>query len=200
MGRNSGRLLGLVAAMLLLLQTSDASAGPASDTLRARQEELYGLLRQAHRNPQKIHSALDSLLDLETMCATSLGGHWSVLSEGDRRHYKDICGQIIRRTYTSDLMATRNHEVRFVGERAGDGTVTVETLVVSRDWPDRAPREVTYVMGQRQGAWKVVDIVDGGRSVVQSQRIAYARSIARNGFAVLMRKLEYIVSSGADPI
>lgn len=190
----------LVVFMLAMAWTSSvAHAGPPTDTLQAKQAVLYELLRQPHRNPRKINAILDELLDHATMCQSALAGAWTIRSAEEKARYAEVCKQIIRRSYAADLMATRNHDVQYVDERLGGSSATVETLVVSREWPSNAPVEMTYVMTERNGAWQVSDILVRGRSTVQSQRIAYARVIARHGFSVLLRKLESQVAGGRDP-
>lgn len=194
-----GSTLGMSFALSVMVASSIALAGPATDSLRARQTALYSLLRLEHRNPRKINAALDELLDYTAMCQASLAEHWTSLSAEQRTRYLDACGALSRRAYAADLMATRNHDIRYEKERPSDESTVVQTAVVSRDFVRQPPLDVAYVMREHDGQWRVVDILKDGHSLVQSRRVAYCRIMTRNGFSVLITKLEQMVARGADP-
>ena len=87
---------------------------------------------------------------------------------------------------------------RGVSRQDGEGTGTV-VATVSKNKTDarKAAVAVDYVLVQRDGKWRVVDVIIEGSSLVNNYRSQFTKVIKKKGFAELVVKMKSKLEKGA---
>jgi ABC-type transporter MlaC component len=178
---------------LTFLLVAGATAGPgsATDTLRARAEEIRAALPPsgAEVTPevrQRIGILVAKTVDLPGMLRAALGPRWEAMTEKQRQALEGAFVARFRSSSGAVLDPYRSTEITYGDEMAaGAGVVRVPTRVVVND----EPVDIAYDVRRDDGEWRIVDIVVDGVSTVENYRASFARVIAKEGVEGLIRRL-----------
>jgi phospholipid transport system substrate-binding protein len=174
-----------------------ASAGAVTDLMRTRQNELFDLVRQSGASKARLHQIFDDILDYDALAKASLGDEWDKRSDAERSEFAGLLKQLVRNAYERNLRSTANFDVNYLGEHSGaGGTVLVDTKSQAKGNSREEPVEITFSMVQRNGGWKVADIVTEGVSLVSSYRNQFTKVIRKDGFATLVQKMKTKIAKG----
>jgi phospholipid transport system substrate-binding protein len=177
----------LSALAFTLAAAGSAFAGPATDTVKAKQSALFALLRQGTPDAQKKMDAIfDDMMDYVAFAEGSLGDAWGARSEGEKAQFTDLLKQIVRRSYQKNLKRMLDYEVVYIGETPADDAVIVSTTAKSAT----DPVQIGFKLKQKDSAWKVQDIILEGDSTVTKWRADFTRIIKDKGFAGVVEKLK----------
>lgn len=181
-----------------------AQDGPATRSLRSRNEEALRILRrpaatdaERQRRSEDVRRILADVFDYEEMSRRALGEHWEQRSPEQRQRFVTLLRQLIERNYEGNLERIVDMEVRYLGESAGsDGTI-VRTEARSRSERRQPPVTMDFTARQVDGRWRVYDVVvDGSSSLVTTYRRQFHRIITQNGWDELIRRMEERLARG----
>jgi phospholipid transport system substrate-binding protein len=185
-------LLSLVALTL----AGPAFAGPATDMVKAKQTKLFELLKQGTPEAQKqIDSIFDEMLDYSTLAESSLGPEWAARSDAEKGEFTDLLKKLVRSAYTKNLKRITNFDVDYAGEDPDGSALVVKTKSKPKD-PREEPVEINFKVVQKDGKWKVQDIVTEGVSLVQSWRNQFTKIIKKDGWGALIQKMKDKLAKG----
>ena len=194
-------LVWLAAAGLVLtaLATPTSAQSPASAKrfLEQRHDRVNRTLQQgesAARN-QQLAQLLGELLDYETLSQRSLGDHWESHSAQERAEFVSLLKQLIERSYKANLQRTLSYEVRYEdAQRRGD-VVLVQTVARSRENRRAPPVTIDYELSRKGNAWKVVNVITDGQSLVQTYRNQFHRILEQDGWDGLIARMRQRLGS-----
>jgi phospholipid transport system substrate-binding protein len=187
----------LLGAALTFGQVSSAFAGPATDIVKTKQENLRDLLKQASPDQKKISAIFDETLDYPALAEASLGSEWAARSDDEKKEFSDLLKQLVRKSYEKNLKKTADYDIEYVGEEALDnGLFLVKTKAKPHGPSNEDPIELNYKLGQKDGAWKIRDIVTEGVSLVGSYRSQFVKIIKKDGFPKLIQKMKDKLAKG----
>jgi phospholipid transport system substrate-binding protein len=182
---------------LTFIQMGVANAGPATDVVKTKQTALFALLKQPGPAGQpKISTIFDEMLDYQTLAEASLGKEWPARTDAEKAEFSELLKQLVRKAYERNLKKTLNFNIEYVGEDPVDGSITVKTKAVSKTNTREEPIEIAYKMVEKNGAWRVQDIVTEGVSLVSSYRSQFTKIIKKDGFPVLIQKMKDKLAKG----
>ncbi len=193
-------LIGLILAWPpTALSAAVIEPGQASDFIEKLGTEAIGTLAQTGVDRKTREERLQYLLDkgfaIDAIGKFVLGRHWRRASESQRQRYLAVFEQLIVKSYTLRFENYAGEGFRVKGERA-DGTTgrVVETEIVRRAGP---PVAVLWRVRKGSAAFKIVDVMIEGVSMVITQRSEFNAVIRRKGGGVdgLISELERKVSS-----
>lgn len=197
------RMVHLFAAVLSVLALTfgaagEALAGPATDVVRTKQTSLFDLLKQSGGDSQKkIDALFDEMLDYGALAEGSLGSEWAARSDAEKAQFSDLLKQLVRKAYERNLKKILNFDVQYTGEDAEGAAMMVKTKAKSKAADAREePIEIVFKMVQKNGAWKVNDLVTEGVSLVGSYRSQFTKIIKKDGFPVLIQKMKDKLAKG----
>jgi phospholipid transport system substrate-binding protein len=174
-----------------------AFAGPGTDTVKAKQTTLFDLLRQGTPDAQKkIDAIFDDMIDYAAFAEASLGTEWAPRSDAEKAEFSDLLKQLVRKAYQKNLKKILNYDVNYAGEDPADAGVMVKTQSKSKDNARDEGVEIDFKMVQKNGTWKVQDIVTEGVSTVTSYRSQFTKIIKKDGFRVLIDKMKKKLADG----
>ncbi|WP_437324198.1 MlaC/ttg2D family ABC transporter substrate-binding protein [Sorangium sp. So ce381] len=174
-----------------------ASAGPATDVVKARQTALFDLLKKGGvENQKKVGAVFDEMLDYSALAEASLGSEWAARTDAEKKQFSELLKQLVRKAYERNLKKTLDFNVEYVGETDSNGVMTVKTKAVSKKDAREEPVEIAFKLSQKGGAWLVQDIVTEGVSLVGSYRAQFTKIIKKDGFPALIQKMKDKLAKG----
>lgn len=193
------RILPILLALATLVFSVSAWAGPATDTVRSKQSELFQLLQKSDdASKKKIAAVFDEMLDYKRLAEDSLGEEWGKLKPEQQTEFADLLTQLVRRSYEKNLKKTLDFNIEYLSEKAmGDGSaMIVKTRAVHKTDKREEPIAIDFSMAQRDGKWRVKDIITDEISLVSSYKGQFGRIIKKDGFPALITKMKDKIAKG----
>jgi len=194
------RMTHLVATMAsifaLLGAVGMASAGAATDVVKAKQTSLFELIKDSGANKKKVSALFDEMLDYSALAEASLGSEWAARSDAEKAEFTDLLKQLVQKAYERNLKKTLSFNIEYLGEESSNGLIVVKTKAVSKSNAREEPIEINYKMQEKNGAWRVNDIVTEGVSLVSSYRSQFTKVVKKDGFPALIKKMKDKIAKG----
>jgi phospholipid transport system substrate-binding protein len=186
--------------MVVALAASAARAGDgaiATDTPEATVASLHrGLLALSHERPGASvgdrYRALEPLIeqthDLPYIAEFALRKQWPALSENDRQRFVAAFEKLSVMTYASRFKNVSADTFKSGGPPTVEsGRAHVLTAIARNDQPD-IPLE--YMLEQKDGAWRIINIIADGVSDLALKRAEYQRILSTGSIDDLIKELE----------
>jgi phospholipid transport system substrate-binding protein len=181
---------------LSFASVGSAFAGGATDVVKGKQTALFGLIKQATPDgDKKIAALFDEMLDYPALTEGSLGTEWAPRSDAEKAQFSDLLKQLVRKGYERNLKKIVNAEVEYVSEEAAGGATIVKTKAKGKDAHDE-PVEIAFKLVEKDGAWRVQDIITEGVSLVSSYRGQFTKIVKKDGFPALIQKMKDKLAKG----
>jgi phospholipid transport system substrate-binding protein len=197
------RMIPIVLTFLALVTAApSAAAESAKDFIKARQDEVITLLQKQKSagtgRDKKVADVLAKMLDYDHLARQSLASHWNDLSDPQRNEFTDVLRQLVQRSYERNIKEILDFNVDYLGEEARDAgrTVVVRTRASPKTNKGDEPVTIDYWMDQPDGKWRVVDIVTEDSSLVSNYKSQFHRTIQKEGYAALIRKMNDRLAKG----
>jgi phospholipid transport system substrate-binding protein len=174
-------------AVMVALGLHVAVPATASETPRAVVEttiaDVLEVLRQGDRSTEDKRREIEQIayarFDFDTMGKLVLARNWKKFDDGQRQAFIDEFKRHLSRSYGSRISRYEQEEVEVSGEREeARGDVTVLTVIRGGQFEGA---EVDYRMRNRKGAWRVIDVVIEGVSLVSNFRSQFQDIVSRDG-------------------
>jgi phospholipid transport system substrate-binding protein len=182
----------LAAGLFVALWTSAggiAAQPTPKEVVESFHASLLTVWKQAREVPaaQRFHRlepAVKQAFDLNRMIQTAAGTAWAEASESHRQRLVAAFARYITATYVSQFKSYAGQTFVTLGDNPGPrGLILVETQIARSD---DAPVAITYVLGNGQDRWQIVDVLlENKISQIAIRRSEY-RSIVRAGGAPLL--------------
>ena len=175
-----------------MITVSGLAAAQASPTafLKAKDEKISALLKDADANQDKILKIVGKMLNFETLCKESLGKHWETRTEEQRKEFTETLRALIEKNLITRLKNTKDRKITYQSETQEGDMAQVLTQVATGDDPRADVLEIEYKMKKGGGTWKVVDMVTDGVSLVSNYRSQFNKIITEEGWDSLMKKMK----------
>jgi phospholipid transport system substrate-binding protein len=163
------RALALV--LIALFWAAGAQASPAGEQFKADLNRVLKVLDETEGQPVDVRRAAvrtvaEPVFDWREMASRALAIHWQARTEVER--------------YTGEA-------VKFVGDRAEGALAVVQTRLV----PTKGPEvPIDYRLIEKDGRWRVYDVVIEGVSMVANYRTQFDRVIRSSSYAELVKRLK----------
>jgi phospholipid transport system substrate-binding protein len=191
------RLAAPLAGAAILLFSSVAFAGPATDLVKDRQSSLFKLLEAPSPDEKKIGAIFDELLDYDALAKGSLGSEWEGLTDAQRAEFTDLLRQLVRQAYERNLKKTLDFDISYEGEKEKNGKTQVDTKARSKTDKREDPVDISYVLEKAGSTFKVVDIITDDVSLVSSYRSQFVKAIKDSGYDGLAKKMKEKIAKGS---
>ena len=188
----------LTLAALGLLAPSARAGGSAEEFIQTRQAQVTALLRQGQsaQRDKQVAAVLDGMIGYEELAKRSLAAHWGDLSDAQHKEFADILRRLVQRSYEKNLKNILEYRVEYLGEEPGSEGVIVHTRASSAEKPQEEPITIDYLLLQVGSAWKVVDIVTEGSSLVNNYKNQFHRIIQKDGYDTLVKRMKDKLAKG----
>lgn len=198
-----GKIALVLAALLWLLLSGAASSFAATvqepaDVVVKLQRTLLAVWRSDasfKKRYETLAPVVDASHDLANMARFALGTRWQELSKAQRELFLASFRRLTIANY-ADRFAQYSGE-RFVqsGQRElAMGQYLVQTDLIQSDG-ERV--RLDYLLHQRDGQWKIINILADGVSELAIKRSEYTAFIRDHGFTALIKELQRKISAMA---
>lgn len=169
-----------------------AAQAPA-EVVGVLQDALLAVMRDADKlgvqgRYDKLKATLGTVYDFETMTRLASGTAWTSADAGQQTALVQAFTRFSIATYADRFKGYSGERFETLGERPGPrNTVIVDTRLVR---PDDPAVSLSYVMQERDGVWRIIDvIVEGSISELAVRRSEYAQILRQGGAGKLVEVL-----------
>jgi phospholipid transport system substrate-binding protein len=156
---------------------------------------------------EKLREIAEKHFDFRFMARSAVGYHWRILSPAQREEFVPLFTSFMEDVYLNQLQEytvekveenVKTVEISFTKESFdGPQYAKVDSTVVLQDRPN--PIQVSYLLRQNGGNWKIYDITVDAISVMANYRNQFNRVINNQGYDTLVsdlrKKQEALASS-----
>ena len=167
--------LSLITMLVLSLSTTLAWAGAATDTVKAKQTELFKHLEADDK--KKIAAVFDEMLDYSALAQASLGDEWKNLSADEQKEFTGLLKQLVTRAYEKNLRSVLPFNIAYNGEEKAGAETLVKTKATHKTDKRTDPIEIDFKMAEKGGKYRIVDIITDDISLVASYRSQFVKII-----------------------
>lgn len=174
-----------------LLMGTQAFAGPPTDYVKSRTDEITKLLssKATKKRSEEVRKLMDTVINFRELAARSLGKHWEARTEEEKTEFLDLLQELIRANYEGqfdDRVLGKDFKIEYVDERARDSRAIVKTVIEVKG--ERKP--VDYKLAEIEGKWSVFDLVIDDISLEETYRDAYVEIIEEEGWSSLIQRMK----------
>ena len=128
---------------------------------------------------EKFRIMLNQNFDMETIGRFALGRNWKTASADQRKEYQKLFKDLVVNVYSSRFKEYEGQKFEVTSAReTGKKDVTVSSLIV----PDSGPKiKVDWRVRNRNGSYKIIDVIIEGVSMTLTQRSDFSSVIQRGG-------------------
>ena len=125
--------------------------------------------------------------DLQFLARLALGRDGAKLSSAQHAEFAVAFESMVVGTYAARFDSFSGERFVIVDERAlKPGRQLVETLL---ERPDDSPVRLNYVLLEREGRWRIVNVIAQGVSELSLRRAEYRAVMKRDGFDSLLEQI-----------
>jgi phospholipid transport system substrate-binding protein len=160
-----------------------AYSGVPLETVKGQMNRVFEVLR----NPalkgeagkkvkkEKIRSISEEIFDFTELSRRSLGQNWNKFSPDQQKEFTKLYKSLLEEAYADKITSYTDEKVFFKREiTLSEKTVEVETTIVTKT--SEVP--IHYRVIEKEGQWKVYDVVIEGVSLVSNYRTQFREILA----------------------
>ncbi len=176
------RAFGLYLIVLLIIPLASHAATPL-ETIRADINKVLDVLRDPSlkgdsgkkTKKAKIRTLANGMFDFDELSRRTLAQNWKKLNDGQQKEFIDLYSSLLEETYANRILSYTNEDVLYGKERSlSEKTVEVQTTIVTK----KADVPIYYRVIQKDGDWKVYDVVIEGVSLINNYRTQFREILA----------------------
>ncbi|MCW5770752.1 MAG: ABC transporter substrate-binding protein [Rhodospirillaceae bacterium] len=196
------RLSFAIAGLVLLISSAARAEQAAVDVVRQYQAALLGAMKLGNAGYDARYKALlqpvSKAFDLGFLAQRAAGPAWSGFTADQRKRYVAAFTRYSVAQHASRFKSFGGERFESLGsDDVGRGYVRVRTVLVTGDGERIA---LDYLMGQRGGAWRIVDVFAKGTiSEVATKRSEFAPVLRDSGVEGLIRALDAKTAEAGRP-
>ncbi len=188
------RMLGFAAVLsLMTIAPAQGAEAPASALIERFHETLIGVMKKAETlgfegRYEKLAPAVKETFNLAFMARFAAGSHWKRLSADQQGKLIEAFSALSIATYADRFDGYSGERFDTLNEKQfRRNTRLVKTGLVKSDGETII---LNYLVGQRDGNWRVIDVHFKGVSELAVRRSEYTSVLKRKGFGGLIKTLE----------
>jgi phospholipid transport system substrate-binding protein len=181
--RSAATLLGLALA-LAVLGSADAADQSPSQVVDGLANRVVPILQDkslsSDQKRERIEQIAYEAMDFQTLSKLVLARNWSKFSPDQQAEFIEQFKKHLSVTYGRNVDNYKNERVQILSERPeGYGDVTVLTKILRGGGGDDVV--VDYRLRQRDGQWKIIDVIVEGVSLVSNFRSQFQDIVSNGG-------------------
>ncbi len=176
-----------LAAWLMVAGAMGATATPRDVVQTAVTRVIVAMQEDPSRQHVRaeIRKAARDLFDFDEMARRTLTRHWASRSPAEQAEFVRLFTDLLERSYMSRIESWSDEKILYTSEVVDGGFATVRSKIIT----SRAEVALEYRLLQRDGRWRVYDVLMDGVSFVSTFRNQFDRIIQQSSWAGLMDKL-----------
>jgi phospholipid transport system substrate-binding protein len=143
-----------------------------------------------------VRKLVNEAFDFRSAAELASGGHWGARTTAEQKEFTWLFGDLLELAFVSRIASKasleRGTRIRYLSESVGEGTALVQTSMARRDGGDLL---VDYHLIERDGSWKVRDVVIDGVSMMANYRAQLDRVLGNTSFPALLTQMRAMVGA-----
>jgi phospholipid transport system substrate-binding protein len=184
----------LIIIVALAGESRTVAAGPPTDAVRNSINEVIRILQdeslkrpeKAQERRQLLEKVIGQRFSYEEMSKRALAAQWQNLNDKERQEFVALFQTFLSNSYADRITGYSGEQVQYLNERLEQGYAEVRTKVVS----GKTEIPLDYRMLNKDGDWRVYDVVIDGVSLVNNYRGQFRKIILTSSYADLVEKLK----------
>jgi phospholipid transport system substrate-binding protein len=174
-------------AWLMVAGAIAAPAGPREVVQTAVGRVIAAMQQDPARQQARaeIRKAAASLFDFQEMARRTLTRHWTGRAPEEQAEFVRLFTDLLEGSYIARIESWSGEKIVYTSEAVDGGFASVRSKIITR----RAEVGIEYRLLQRDGRWRVYDVLMDGVSFVATYRSEFERIIQQSSWAGLMDKL-----------
>ncbi len=160
----------------------------SSELLQIINEQSDRIKNEEGYANQVINDLILPVIDLQSMGKLILGKHWKTANEEQRQQFIEEFKSMLIRTYAKSV-ADYGHAKVTVFPPQGEQEGKRHRVKSSLNIGNGTPLQVDYVFWQKDGQWKVFDLVVDGLSLIKNFRTSFSQEISETSLDALIQRL-----------
>jgi phospholipid transport system substrate-binding protein len=181
--------------ILLLVPPVWVAAGVPGDQVRQSTDRLLAILKdpqlkgESKKNERrdKLKEVIYQRFDFTEMAKRSLGSEWRRRSPEEQKEFVKLFTDLLKRAYLDQLESYNGEKIQYVKETEDNNHAQVDTKII-----DNKGREfsVDYRLHNRNGDWKIYDVVIEDISLINNYRAQFNRVLAKSSYEDLVNRMK----------
>ncbi len=194
------RLAGFVLILLLMFPLSVYSGVPL-ETVKGQITRVLDILRdpvlrgEAQRKikKEKISAISEEMFDFTELSKRSLGQSWNKMTPEQQKEFIKLYKSLLKDVYADKITSYTEEKITFKREiTLSEKTVEVETTILTKT----SEVAINYRVIEKDGYWKVYDVVIEGVSLISNYRAQFREILANQTPEALLETLRKRVGKG----
>ncbi len=184
-----------------LLMPSPAAAASAREMVETQVNKVLKALAEPEFKNQpkdakivKIRSIVNEIFDYTELSKRTLGREWTKFNAPQQTEFVKLFSDLLEKTYADRLLSYSDEKVVFEKEsmlREGQAEVTSNVLTA-----DGKKIPLDYRLIQRDGSWRVYDVIIEGISLVKNYRDQFRDIMAKDSPEEVIKMLREKAAKG----
>ncbi len=191
-------------ALLALLPSGGAWAGPASDQLRRSVDLVLKVLEDPELKKEgrtgerraAIRGIANEIFDFTAISQRALGRHWQARTPAERDEFVRLFTDLLERSYITRIEGYTGERILYTGEVVDGELVMVRTRIVTKQGTEVPVDYRMFAEGER---WRAYDVNIEGVSLVANYRTQFNSIVSRTSFGELLARLRAKQEAPAEP-
>jgi phospholipid transport system substrate-binding protein len=194
------RLAGFVLILLLMFPLSVYSGVPL-ETVKGQITRVLDILRdpvlrgEAQRKikDEKLSAISEEMFDFTELSKRSLGQSWNKMTPEQQKEFIKLYKSLLKKVYADKITSYTEEKIIFKKEiTLSEKTVEVETTILTKT----SEVAINYRVIEKDGYWKVYDVVIEGVSLISNYRAQFREILANQTPEALLETLRKRVGKG----
>jgi phospholipid transport system substrate-binding protein len=168
----------------------------ATQVVKDFSDKVLAILRdKSLSDPQKraqVKTIVYTAINFPIMGRLCVGRNWHDMSDDQKTDYVEQFKELVINTYIHLVDDYTDQSVKYLGDRQesnGDWTVLTQIVGTKDNKPNQEVAKVDYRLRNRDGAWKVIDLIIENASLVANYRAQFQEIISNGGIDHLLQTL-----------
>ncbi|HEY2996913.1 MAG TPA: ABC transporter substrate-binding protein [Methylomirabilota bacterium] len=183
----------LISLFVIAFSAAVAVAGAPTEQLRGQIDKVIKILddpalkdRPGERRTQ-VRKLAEDIFDYPDTARRALGPHWNGRTPQEREEFTRLFADLLDRAYISKIDLYQGEKVKYVGETINGDESIVKTTIATKS---NTEVPVDYRMHQKDGRWRVYDVIIEGVSLVSNYRTQFNKIVQTESYDSLVQKLK----------
>jgi phospholipid transport system substrate-binding protein len=179
------RKIALIVACMWLVAANVSFAGPALDTVKGNVDEVLKVLKNPalkgetgkKAKQDQIRRISQKMFDFAELSKRTLGLNWNKFTTPQRQEFLDLYRGILEDAYIDKITSYTDERINYTKElQLSENSAEVQSTVVTKS----GEIPVYYRMHNKDGQWRIYDVVIEGVSLVNNYRTQFREILASN--------------------
>lgn len=175
----------MIATSIVVLLGGTCFGGPALDSVKSDVDAVLKVLKNpAHKGEEGKKAKADQIrkismkmFDFAELSKRTLGVHWNKFSAPQRQEFVELYKGLLEEAYIDKITSYTDERIEYTKEvQLSDNAFEVQSTIVTKN----GEISVFYRVFNKDGQWRVYDVVIEGVSLISNYRSQFREILANN--------------------